>query len=317
MGSGLKPVQLKRGDAAAAFANALAATVVAAAPWRGAASSTGYSSESQLGGVAVADRFRCRKSVLFGLTKNPASLALSLVVALIMLPVLPPSVATANAGACQGSYAERHLGWYQGGQKWGATALLTSGPMNICTNPASWTVAGSFAWSNIQGGNGPSSIVQVGVGRCRKPASGECNGNRKVLFAWGREANGITCLARLPFPQEISAWDGSPGDAKVVREGDNWILYWQGTPRIAIPYSYTSCSWTPASATFFTETWNDGDSNGGDAGASYAIRHMAYQNSIGGGFTYVSTSFCNLTDPNTTKYHCTGSGDQVNTWTVQ
>lgn len=243
--------------------------------------------------------------------------ALSLVLVLTVLPVLPPGTVTANAGTCQGSYQERHLGWYQGGQKWGATSLLTSGPLNICTNPTSVTIAGSFAWSNIQGGNGSSSIVQIGVGRCRKPLSGECDGNRKVLFAWGREAS-ESCLAQLPFPQEISVWDGSAGDAKVVREGSNWTLYWKAVPRISIPYSYTSCSWTPASATFFTETWNGGDSNGGDVGAKYAIRHMAYQDAIGGAFTFVNTNSCNINDGgNPAKYFCTGSGDQVNTWTVQ
>ncbi len=184
-------------------------------------------------------------------------------------------------------------------------------------NPTSVTIAGSFGWSNIQGGNGSSSIVQIGVGRCRKPLSGECDGNRKVLFAWGREASG-SCLAQLPFPQEISVWDGSAGDAKVVREGSNWTLYWKAVARISIPYSYTSCSWTPASATFFTETWNGGDSNGGDVGAQYAVRHMAYQNAIGGAFTFVNTNSCNINDGgNPAKYFCTGSGDQVNTWTVQ
>jgi hypothetical protein len=244
-------------------------------------------------------------------------LALSFVLVLTVLPLVPISTVTANAGSCQGSYRERHLGWYQGGQKWGASSLLTSGPMNICTNPTSVTVAGSFAWSNIQGGNGPSSIVQVGVGRCRKPLSGECDGNRKVLFAWGREASG-SCLARLPFPQEVSVWNGSPGYAKVDLEGSNWILSWQDAPRIAIPYSYTSCSWAPASATFFTETWNDGDSNGGDAGSPYQIRHMAYQNSVGGAFTFVNTNSCNINDGgNASKYFCTASGDQANTWTVQ
>lgn len=252
--------------------------------------------------------FRARSRAVWGL---------ALVLALTALPLSPSTNVRANASSCQGSYRERHLGWYQGGQKWGATSLLTSGPLNTCTNPSGFTVAGSFAWSNIQGGNGPSSIVQIGVGRCRRPVSGECDGNRKVLFAWGREPSG-SCIAQLPYPQEISVWDGSPGDAKVDREGSNWILYWQGVARIAIPYSYTSCSWTPASATFFTETWNDGDSNGGDVSAKYAIRHMAYQNAIGGAFTYVNTSSCNINDGgNASKYFCTGSGDTVYTWTVQ
>jgi hypothetical protein len=195
---------------------------------------------------------------------------------------------------------------------------MVSGPLSICTNPTPTTIAGSFAWSNIQGGNGPSSIVQVGLGRCRKPLSGECDGNRKVLFAWGREANGLTCLAHLPFPQEISTWNGLPGDAEVTRIGSNWILYWNGTAQISIPYSYTSCSWTPVSATWFTETWNDGDSNGGDTSSHYLIRHMDYQNAIGGGFTFVNTSSCNINDGgNTSKYKCTASGDSVDTWTVQ
>jgi len=238
-------------------------------------------------------------------------------VMLVVIPLALPAPAEANASTCNGSYRERHLGWFQGGTKWGASALMTTGTFAVCTNPTPATIAGSFAWSNIQGGNGPSSIVQIGVGRCRRPVSGECDGNLKLLFAWGREASG-SCLAQLPFPQEISTWNGSPGTAKVSRVGSNWILYWNGTGRISIPYSYTSCSWTPASATFFTETWNNGDSNGGDASHSYAIRHMAYQNAIGGGFTFVNTSSCNINDGgNNAKYKCTGSGDQVNTWTVQ
>lgn len=44
---------------------------------------------------------------------------------------------------------------------------------------------------------------------------------------------------------------------------------------------------------------------------------MQYQNAIGGSWYYVSTSSCNLNDTGSSKYHCTGSGDQVNTWTVQ
>jgi hypothetical protein len=119
-------------------------------------------------------------------------------------------------------------------------------------------------------------------------------------------------------PQEISAWDGTASYAEVSRVGSNWILYWNGSGRISIPYSYTSCSWTPASATYFTETWNDGDSNGGDASSPYGIRHMQYQNAIGGGWTFVNTSSCNINDGgNAAKYKCTASGDAVSTWTVQ
>lgn len=242
---------------------------------------------------------------------------LAMLMAILVLPLYAPGSVQANAGTCQGSYRERHLGWLQSGQKWGAQATLTSGPLNTCTNPIGFTISGSFAWSNIQGGNGPSSIVQIGVGRCRKPLSGECNGDRKVLFAWGREASG-SCLAQLPFPQEISTWDGTQGDAKVDLEGSNWILSWQGVARIGVPYSYTNCSWLPASATFFTETWNDGDSNGGDAGAKYAIRNMEYQTNAGGTFTLVNTSSCNINDGgNASKYLCTASGSTANTWTVQ
>lgn len=232
-------------------------------------------------------------------------------------PANPPSGGHSERRHLSGSYRERHLGWFQGGQKWGADALLTAHQLNICTNPTSFTIAGSFAWSNIQGGNGSSSIVQIGIGRCRKPLSGECDGNMKLLFAWGREASG-NCLAQLPFPQEISAWDGTASYAEVSRVGSNWILYWNGSGRISIPYSYTSCSWTPASATYFTETWNDGDSNGGDASSPYGIRHMQYQNAIGGGWTFVNTSSCNINDGgNAAKYKCTASGDAVSTWTVQ
>lgn len=241
-----------------------------------------------------------------------------MVLVLLAVPLTVPAPVGANASTCEGNYRERHLGWSQNGQKWGATALLTTGSLTICTNPTPATIAGSFAWSNIEGGNGPSSIVQIGVGRCRKPLSGECDGNRKVLFAWGREANGLTCLAHLPFPQEISTWDGSPGDAKVSRVGSNWFLYWKGIAKISIPYSYTSCSWTPAHATWFTETWNDGDSNGGNASAHYLLRHMAYQNSNGGGWTYVNNSSCNINDGGSAaKYKCIGTGDSVETWTVQ
>lgn len=245
------------------------------------------------------------------------SLVISLVAGTALTPVFAVRTASADAGPCEGNYRERHLGWFQNGQKWGAQALMTTGSLAICTNPTPFTIAGSFAWSNIEGGNGPSSIVQIGVGRCRKPLSGECDGNRKVLYAWGREASS-SCLAQLPFPQEIAAWDGSPGDAKVVREGANWVLYWKGAAKKTIPVSWTSCSWSPARASWFTETWNDGDSNGGDAGHPYLIRHMAYQNAIGGAFTYVNTTFCNINDGgNAQKYFCTGSGDQVSTWTVQ
>lgn len=170
---------------------------------------------------------------------------------------------------------------------------------------------------NIQGGNGQNSIVQVGVARCRKPLSGECDGVRKVVFAWGREAGDWTCGPQLPFPQEIEVWDGSPAEAMVQREAANWILYWDGIPRIAIPYSYTACSWTPASAAYFTETWNDGDYNGGTFYATYEIGQMAYQDTIGGGYTSVNTGECNLTVPGEEgEYFCTASGDGVRTWTV-
>ncbi len=102
------------------------------------------------------------------------------------------------------------------------------------------------------------------------------------------------------------------------RVGANWILSWKGNAKISIPYSYTSCSWTPASATWFTETWNDGDSNGGNAGSHYLIRHMQYQNSNGGGWTSVSNNSCNINDGgNASKYKCNGTGDSVETWTVQ
>ena len=240
------------------------------------------------------------------------------VIALVLLaiPFSMPAPVSANASTCQGSYRERHLGWLQGGLKWGAVATDISGAFAICTDPTPFTIAGSFAWSNIQG-VGADSIVQIGVGRCRRPVSSECDGSLKLLYAWGR-APGGSCLTQLPLPQEISAWNGVAGSAEVTRIGANWVLAWNGVGMIAIPYTYTSCSWTPTSATFFTETWNDGDSNGGNASSPYQIRHMQYQNAIGGAFTSVNTSSCNINDGgNAAKYKCTAFGDQISTWTVQ
>jgi len=72
----------------------------------------------------------------------------------------------------------------------------------------------------------------------------------------------------------------------------------------------------PSAATFFTETWNDGDSNGGDASRPYHIRHMAYQSSVGGIWTFVNTNACNLSGDGR-KYFCGALGDEVWTWTVQ
>src|SRR5262245_11415604 len=100
---------------------------------------------------------------------------------LLVAPLAFQPPVGANASSCQGSYQERHRGWLQGGQKWGSGATIGIGSLAICTNPTSFTIAGSFAWTNIEGGNGGSSIVQIGVGRCRKPLSAECDGNRKVL----------------------------------------------------------------------------------------------------------------------------------------
>jgi hypothetical protein len=231
-------------------------------------------------------------------------------------------VAGSNTAPCQGSYTNRHSGWSDTGPRQGARALFPAQSLSLCTTIEPWTIAGSFAFVNIEGPNSGSgyNIVQIGVGRCRRPLSSDCDGQMRWYWAWGRDSAGYPCGNVLPMPVSVGLWDGTASYYMVTHSGSYWRGYVDGVEKANVPDWFLSCSWSPARATWFTETWNYGDSLGGSATNKFELRHMQYQATKGGAWTFVNadpSSPCSFVPPKETPpfYYDVYASDEVQTWT--
>jgi hypothetical protein len=227
-------------------------------------------------------------------------------------------VFAADTAHCSEIYTIRHSGLlFSGGTKSGVRGTLEGQGLNQCTGPGfPVEISGSFAWVNYQGTN-EWDIVQIGIGRCRKPFASACDSNMQVIWAYGRDSNTPGCQlaqSRGPEPEPVQSWNGASHQFAVTSSGSTFRLFMDGSQK----QQATIC-WTYKSMTWFAESWDAGDALGGTSSNHFRVSAMATQSLTTG--TWSNTSFDPLSTCNLTAgipYHCDiVSSNSFDTWTLR
>lgn len=227
---------------------------------------------------------------------RPIPISLATVVLLTTLLVGPASANhTAN---CNDLYQNRWSGQKVDGAKHGASGTLEGQALDQCTNPGGIEVSGSFAFSNVERQGTANSIVQIGIGRCRKPGINGCDSTMRNYWAWGRDSSAPGCAgfaSRGPEPELVSNWSGAAADYKVYHKTDRWRFYIGLTEVKSIPEG--SICWTATDASWFGESWDVGDAIGGTVANKFRISLTNYANAENGGFFWTAfnaAANCNI-----------------------
>lgn len=239
-------------------------------------------------------------------------------VAVLMLGLaLPAPVAANHTASCSdGGQTNRWKGNEARGAKHGAQAVLDSQTLNQCTSPGLFEISGSFAFVNVEA-DAFNDIVQIGVGVCRWPGL-SCSSEMRVYWAWGRTSSSPGCSgysSRGPTIDYIQMHDGHSHTYKVWHSANKWRVYIDGVEKKWVDES--EICWTPTSASFFGESFDYGDSIGGESTNHYTFSGAKYANAEGGAFS--STSFaspCNYGAGAPVIYKCSvTSGTSFDIWT--
>lgn len=228
--------------------------------------------------------------------RRPILVSLIMVVLLVAQPVGP---ALANHTAnCNDLYQNRWSGQTADGAKHGASGTLEGQALDQCANPGPIEISGSFAFSNVERQGTANSIVQIGIGRCRKPGINGCDSTMRNYWAWGRDSSAPGCsgfASRGPEPELVSNWSGAAADYKVYHKTDRWRFYIGPTEVNSIPEG--SICWTATVASWFGESWDVGDAIGGTAANKFRISSTNYANAENGAFawtTFNAAAACNI-----------------------
>lgn len=184
--------------------------------------------------------------------------------------------------------------------------------------PRAVEISGSFAFSNVERQGTDNSIVQIGIGRCRKPGVNACDSTMRNYWAWGRDRSAPGCstfVSRGPEPELVSNWNGAAANYKVYHKTNRWRFYSGATEVKSIPEA--SICWTPTDASWFGESWDVGDAIGGTAANKFRISSTNYANAENGGFFW--TAFDAVPDCNISvggPYLCDiVNGTTIDIWT--
>lgn len=208
----------------------------------------------------------------------------------VLLTALLAGPASANHTAnCNDIYKNRWSGQKVDGAKHGASGTLEGQALDQCANPGPIEISGSFAFSNVERQGTDNSIVQIGIGRCRKPGVNACDSTMRNYWAWGRDRSAPGCstfVSRGPEPELVSNWNGAAANYKVYHKTDRWRFYIGATEVKSIPEA--SICWTPTDASWFGESWDVGDAIGGTAANKFRISSTNYANAENGGFFWTA-----------------------------
>lgn len=207
------------------------------------------------------------------------------------------------------------------GQKHGASGTIDGQDLNQCTSPDLFETSGTFAWSAVQNGGWPETIVQIGIGKCRDPGNFGCGSDMRYLWAYGRNPNAPGCSGkslRIPAPSSLSGYDGAAHDYKVYHKNNAWRVYVGNTEKTSV--SESEVCWTPAEAVWFSETWDTGDALGGSVGNKLVTNSTNYANAENGGFFWTNfpgpfpNEACSAEPGGVRKCQITGA-QKFQTWT--
>lgn len=157
--------------------------------------------------------------------------------------------------------------------------------------------SGSFAFAAVQtqsctpANACPSSIIQVGRGRCVNQPS--CSGGHRLFSAWGANQEAPGCQGHievLATPVDRGAAPGGSGlhYYRVYTDGTNWYFdHWpkgQAVVPAAPPINSSHICWTERMGVTFNESWDKGDAVGGHAANHYNFISMTRRETISGGW---------------------------------
>jgi hypothetical protein len=239
---------------------------------------------------------------------------ITLVMVVLLTTLLVGPVSAIDTAHCNDLYQNRWSGEKVDGAKHGASGTLDAQALNQCTSPGLVEISGSFAFSNVERQGSANSIVQIGIGRCRKPGINGCDSTMRNYWAWGRDSSAPGCsgfASRGPEPELVSNWSGAAADYKVYHKTDRWRFYIGLTEVKSI--SEASICWTATAASWFGESWDVGDAIGGTAANKFRISSTNYANAENGGFFWTgfnSAAACNINSG--APYFC----DIVNATTI-
>lgn len=252
-------------------------------------------------------------------------------VATFVLAALP-AVALADVANCSDTPLYRFAGNYDPATPTatGYYSHLDPQGLEICTNPDSNDVRGSFAWAAIQMGDGSGCfycIIQIGLGACDVPGDTDCTGTSMKMFtAWGRSSSAPGCSGFsdvLPLPVNSGAAPAGSGFHyyRVVRDNTTWRYdHWpKGQPVVLLRQtSESSFCWGDRTAVTFNETHNPSDSLGGTPSNHFNFVSMTRQTTVGGAWSATSlnpAAACDVLSSGVI-YHCDITASQAwEAWT--
>jgi hypothetical protein len=186
----------------------------------------------------------------------------------------------------------------------------------LCTNVGNSNddVKGSLSWVGLQIAGTRYDIVQIGLSRCKDPFNPTgCTQALSWFWAWGR----VNCPGQLdviPAPRKFSAARTGTHTFEVHRTGTDYIFEFDGVAEEDVPRS--AICWTPTSAAWLGEVWDNGDQMGLPFPSSQNYTAASYEASVGSPWTSPTFSSPCYRQGDQADYSCgVTSGTAFQIWT--
>jgi hypothetical protein len=219
-------------------------------------------------------------------------------------------------GPCNTTYQNTQAGAILTHAATGGEIKIETWNPSLCNTVDSPALNGAFSWVGVQVGGSASSIVQIGVGKCRYSAYPMCDGGYHVFYAWGRDAGVGSCTSTsAAIPHSLGSVPSGSHTYTVFRTGSTVTFQLDGSTIESISASNVSC-WNGNSVSYGGEVWDHGDQMGGSFGDHQSFTAAIYQATAGGIWVSPNFSSCNILNNDPSIYACSRvSGNAIDIWT--